>query len=59
MLPDNNRFPRSGGYVLDAAVPYRIHVTGQDSSGEDIVAEVGGGPVKFSAGAIVDFDVSV
>ena len=55
---NRNRFPQSGGYVVDPNVPYDIAVSGKDAGNKPIPSNIDGQYV-FAPGAIVDFKVTL
>ena len=57
LLRDGDRFPQSGGYVLDAGVAYRVQVTGSDQAGNPI--EGLKGDYVFAPRAIIDLEVQM
>ena len=56
-FPNPNRFPKSGGYTVEAGEIYRISVTGTDEQGNPVVAM--DETYSFAPKAIVDFDVTL
>jgi hypothetical protein len=59
LMRNVNRFPSNGGHEVRPDTVYKIAVAGFDSAGNELRKEVSNGPVKFAAGAIVDFDTSL
>ena len=57
-LRDPGRFPTAGGHSLDVNKQYEIQLTGEDNSGQPVTSSKWG-PYQFSAGAIVDIDLTL
>ena len=56
-FPNQNRFPKSGGYKVESGKVYKISVTGKDESGTTLSGL--GKTYSFAPRAIVDLDVKL
>lgn len=53
-----DRFPQSGGYVVETGKAYNVEVEGKDDSGNSVAGSING-VYSFAPGAIVDLDVKM